>query len=200
MAIQNLVPTEGMIDSDGRRTSIRPVGAECVNVRPAAAISVIVAADRRGAIGLRGDMLWHLPDDLRRFKAVTTGKAVVMGRKTWESLPRRPLPGRLNVVISRNPDYRADGARLAASLREAIGIASGAEEIFIIGGGEVYRQAMPLASRLYLTRIQAEAPEADTFFPDVDPREWTLTESESVPARDGRPPFRFENYVRTGRV
>lgn len=200
MAIQNLVPTEGIIDSDGSRTSIRPIGAECVNVRPVATISVIVAADRRGAIGLRGGMLWHLPDDLRRFKAVTTGKAVVMGRKTWESLPRRPLPGRLNVVITRNPEYQADGALVAGSLSEAVGIASGVEEIFIIGGGEVYRQAMPMATRLYLTRILAEASCADTFFPDINPQEWTLTEEETMPARDGQPAFRFCNYVRTGRV
>lgn len=200
MAIQNLVPTEGMIDGDERRTSIRPVGKEYAQIRPAAQLSVIVAADRAGAIGLRGDMLWHLRGDLRRFKAITTGKAVVMGRKTWESLPRRPLPGRLNVVVTRQPDYRAEGATVAGSLREAIGVAAGVPEIFVIGGGEIYRQAMPLATRLYLTRILATAPQADTWFPDIDPREWTLTESEAVPADASAPPYRFENYVRTGRV
>ena len=200
MAIQNLVPTEGMVDGDERRTSIRPVGKEYSQIRPAAQLSVIVAADRGGAIGLRGGMLWHLPGDLRRFKAITTGKAVVMGRKTWESLPRRPLPGRLNVVITRQPGYRAEGATVVGSLREAVGVAAGSPEIFFIGGGEVYRQAMPMATRLYLTRILDRAPEADTWFPDVDPREWTLTETESVPADGPAPACRFENYVRTGRV
>lgn len=200
MAIQNLVPTEGMVDGDERRTSIRPVGKEYSQIRPAAQLSVIVAADRGGAIGLRGGMLWHLPGDLRRFKAITTGKAVVMGRKTWESLPRRPLPGRLNVVITRQPGYRAEGATVVGSLREAVGVAAGSPEIFFIGGGDVYRQAMPMATRLYLTRILDRAPEADTWFPDVDPREWTLTETESVPADGPAPACRFENYVRTGRV
>lgn len=109
MAIQNLVPTEGMIDGDERRTSIRPLSKEYARIRPAAQLSVIVAADMRGAIGLRGGMLWHLRDDLRRFKAITTGKAVIMGRKTWQSLPRRPLPGRLNVVITRQSDFVAEG-------------------------------------------------------------------------------------------
>ena len=138
-------------------------------------------------------MLWHLPGDLRRFKAITTGKAVVMGRKTWESLPRRPLPGRLNVVITRQPGYRAEGATVVGSLREAVGVAAGSPEIFFIGGGEVCRQAMPMATRLYLTRIL-------DWFPDVDPREWTLTETESVPPDGPAPACRFENYVRTGRV
>ena len=153
MAIQNLVPTEGMIDGDERRTSIRPLSKEYARIRPAAQLSVIVAADMRGAIGLRGGMLWHLRDDLRRFKAITTGKAVIMGRKTWQSLPRRPLPGRLNVVITRQSDFVAEGARVAGSLTEAIGIAAGCEEIFIIGGGEIYRQALGMATRLYMTRI-----------------------------------------------
>lgn len=200
MAIQNLVPTEGMIDGDERRTSIRPVGKEYAQIRPAAQLSVIVAADLNRAIGLRGGMLWHLPGDLRRFRAVTVGKAVVMGRKTWESLPRHPLPGRLNVVVTRRPDYTADGATVVGSIREAIGVAAGSTEIFFIGGGEIYRQALPLATRLYLTRILAAAPEADTWFPDIDEREWTLTESEAVPADASTPPYRFENYVRTGRV
>ena len=198
MAIQNLVPTEGIIDSDAQRTVIRPLGKEYAHIRPAAAVSVIVAADVNGAIGRDGDMLWHISADLRRFKAITTGQAVVMGRKTWESLPRRPLPGRLNVVLTRQQRYMAEGARTAASLSEAIGIAAGAAEIFIIGGGEIYRQAMPLATRLYLTRILAEADGADTFFPMPDPEEWTRTEYEQYAAQGDTPAFRFENYVRTG--
>lgn len=200
MAIQNLIPTEGMIDGDERRTSIRPLSKEYARIRPAAQLSVIVAADMRGAIGLRGGMLWHLRDDLRRFKAITTGKAVIMGRKTWQSLPRRPLPGRLNVVITRQSDFVAEGARVAGSLTEAIGIAAGCEEIFILGGGEIYRQALGMATRLYMTRILAEAPEADTFFPVVSADEWTLTEQEYHGSEGETPAFRFENYVRTGRA
>lgn len=198
MAIQNLVPTEGMIDSDRRRTSIRPLEKDCSEIRPAASLSVIVAADKRGAIGLRGAMLWHIGPDLKRFKAITSGNAVVMGRKTWESLPKRPLPDRLNIVVTRQNGYEAEGARTAASLAEALGIAASCDEIFVIGGGEIYACALPLATRLYLTRIMAEAPEADTFFPAINDEEWTLTESEGYPGGNGVPPFRFENYVRTG--
>lgn len=199
MAIQNLVPTEGFTDGDERRTSIRPVSKEHAYIRPAAQLSVIVAADLRGGIGHNGDMLWHLRDDLRRFRTLTTGQAVVMGRKTWESLPKRPLPDRLNIVVSRSPDFRAEGALTAASLTEAIGLAAAANEIFIIGGGEIYAQALPMATRIYLTRILSSSKRADTFFPDIDPEEWTLTESESHAPLNGRPGFRFENYVRSGR-
>lgn len=196
MAIQNLVPTEGIIDSNQRRTSIRPLGKENSHIRPALQLSVIVAADLADAIGLHGDMLWHLRDDLRRFRAITTGNVVVMGRKTWESLPRKPLPDRMNIVLTRQTDYVAEGALKASSLQEAIGMAGDLPELFVIGGGELYAQAMAMATRLYLTRILATAPKADTYFPGVDSDEWTLTECEEHPAADGKPAFRFENYVR----
>lgn len=198
MAIQHLVPDGGLLYSDRQRTSIRPVGKESAFERPVAPVSVIVAADRHNGIGFAGDMLWHISADLKRFKALTLGNAVVMGRKTWESLPRRPLPGRLNVVITRQPDYKAEGARVAASISEAIGIAAGVPEIFIIGGGEIYSQSMPLATRLYLTRILDSAEQADTFFPAITDTEWTRVEEELHPAADHNPAFRFETYVRTG--
>lgn len=199
MAIQNFVPTDGIIDSDKRRTSIRPIGKEFAQIRPSAVISIIVAVDLQGAIGLNGDMLWHISPDLRRFKAITSGKTVIMGRKTWESLPHRPLPDRLNIVITRQHGYNAPGAICTDSLERAIGIAT-SEEIFIIGGGELYARALPFASRLYLTRILDKAPQADTFFPHINPQEWTRTEMEAYPASNSHPPFRFENYVRCARA
>lgn len=127
-------------------------------------INIIVAATLDGAIGLRGDMLYYIRPDLQRFKALTTGHTVIMGRKTFESLPKGALPNRRNIVITRRADFSAPGAEVAHSLQEALNIADG-EEIFIIGGESIYRAAMPLAQRLYLTQIHAERPDADTFFP-----------------------------------
>lgn len=127
-------------------------------------INVIVAATLDGAIGLRGDMLYYIRPDLQRFKALTTGHTVIMGRKTFESLPKGALPNRRNIVITRRADFSAPGAEVAHSLQQALDMAEG-EEIFIIGGESIYRAAMPMAQRLYLTQINAERPDADTFFP-----------------------------------
>ena len=126
--------------------------------------TIIVALTSDLAIGKDGDLLYHIPADMRRFRQLTTGHTVIMGRKTFESLPSGPLPNRRNIVITRQTDFRAPGAELAHSLQEALNMAGG-EEIFIIGGESIYRAAMPLAQRLYLTQIHAERPDADTFFP-----------------------------------
>jgi dihydrofolate reductase len=124
---------------------------------------------RNRAIGLDGRMPWHLPGELQHFKSVTMGKPIVMGRKTWESIGR-PLPGRQNIVISRNQDYLAEGAECCTSLQGALEIALG-EEVMVIGGGELYRQALPLADRMILTLVDC-APEADTFFPPWEAADW----------------------------
>jgi len=120
-------------------------------------------------------MPWHLPADLRHFKRATMGKPVVMGRKTWESIGRA-LPGRQNLVVSRNPAYQAEGCQVVSSLVEAIEAADGFE-VMIIGGGELYTQALPLASRLILTIVDTE-PASDTWFPEWQPSEWLLVTSE----------------------
>ena len=126
-------------------------------------LSVIVAAARNGVIGRNNALPWHLPEDLRYFKRVTMGKPIVMGRKTWESIGR-PLPGRTNIVITRRPDYAAEGARVVGSLEEALSLAEdialidGSNELLVIGGAEIYKAALPLASRLYLTEVQADVP------------------------------------------
>ena len=121
-------------------------------------LSLIAAVARNGVIGKDNQLLWHLPGDMRHFRETTRGKPVIMGRRTWESLPEkfRPLPGRLNVVVSRDPRYAAPGATLSGSLENAIEIAGSAEEAFVIGGAELYRQALPFADRLYLTEIAAD--------------------------------------------
>jgi dihydrofolate reductase len=136
-------------------------------------ISLIAVVARNGAIGLNQKLLWHLPEDMRHFRAMTHGKPVIMGRKTWESLPAafRPLPNRHNIVVSRNPAYRPSGATCASSLAEAIRRAGSASEVFVIGGSELYRQTLPLANRLYLTEV-AEDRAGDSFFPEVPLAEW----------------------------
>ena len=150
-------------------------------------LSLIAAVARNRAIGKDNQLLWHLPEDMRHFRETTRGKPVVMGRKTWESLPEkfRPLPGRQNIVVSRDPAYKAHGADLAGSLEGALALAGGAEEVFVIGGEQLYRAALPFADRLYLTEVELE-PEADAFFPELNPAVWQEVErrasGESMPA------------------
>jgi dihydrofolate reductase len=136
-------------------------------------LSIIAAVARNGVIGKDNQLLWHLPEDMRHFRETTRGKPVIMGRNTWESLPDafRPLPGRHNIVISRNPAYQPAGATLASTLEDAILKAGDAEEVFVIGGAELYRQALPIADRLYLTEIDQDY-EGDAFFPDIPKTCW----------------------------
>lgn len=148
-------------------------------------VTIIVAVARDGAIGRRGDLLFHISDDLRRFKRLTMGHPIVMGRKTFESFPKGPLPGRTNIVVTRRRDYDGRGATVAGSLDEALKIAAAEEtgRIFIIGGGEIYRQAFGIADALELTAIDAAVDDADTFFHAVKDVDWELTE-ESEPMTD----------------
>ena len=160
-------------------------------------LSLIAAVARNRAIGKDNQLLWHLPEDMKHFRETTRGKPVVMGRKTWESLPEkfRPLPGRQNIVVSRDPAYKAHGADLAGSLEAALTLASGAEEIFVIGGEQLYRAALPLADRLYLTEVEL-APEADAFFPDLS-RDGAWTEAEqSETFTSGGVSFQYVTYRR----
>ncbi|QWT47434.1 dihydrofolate reductase [Azospira inquinata] len=154
-------------------------------------LALIAAVGANRAIGLNNRLLWSLPEDMAHFKALTQGRTVLMGRKTWESLPPRfrPLPGRRNIVISRNPDYQAPGAELAHSLEAALALAArpqgGQEsaaaslaEVFVIGGAQLYGEALALADRLYLTEV-ADSPAADAFFPPVDGARWPETARET---------------------
>ncbi|MBA3789217.1 dihydrofolate reductase [Patescibacteria group bacterium] len=136
-------------------------------------ISLIAAIGAKNRVlGKDNQLLWHIPDDLKRFKKLTDGHPVIMGRKTWESLPEkyRPLPGRLNIIITRQEQYEASGAEICSSLQDALAVARAAEggtEIFIIGGGEIFRESLPLATRLYLTLIDEEK-EGNVFFPEYE--------------------------------
>lgn len=134
-------------------------------------IHAIVAIDENGAIGRQGDLLCHLPADMKHFKEVTMGHSIVMGRKTFESFPRRPLPGRQNIVITRNAGWQYDGVTVAHSLEDAIAAAE-TDTVFIIGGEQVYEQALPQVDVLYLTQIHARWASADAYFPAIDMNEW----------------------------
>ncbi len=151
-------------------------------------IVIHAAVADNNVIGREGGLPWRLSTDMKRFKAGTMGKPVVMGRKTWESFPKRPLPGRLNIVVTRDPAFRAAEAEVVRSLDDAFALArlrgrcmAGADEICVIGGGQIYAQAMPLADRLAITHVHA-SPDGDTFFPAIDPLIWTAVSSEDVPA------------------
>jgi len=147
----------------------------------AKAVTLIAAMGRNRAIGLDGKMPWHLPGELKHFKASTMGKTIVMGRKTWESIGRA-LPGRQNIVVTRNPTYLAENCLVVSSLGEAL-LQAVSNEIMIIGGGQLYRQALPLAHRMILTRVDCE-PKADTWFPDWPEEDWQEVSSRSQPADD----------------
>ena len=147
-------------------------------------ITLIAALGRNRAIGLDGRMPWHLPAELQHFKRTTMGKALVMGRKTWQAIGRA-LPGRQNIVISRNPDFTAAGIEVAATLERALEIAR-SEEVMVIGGGQLYELAMPLAQRMVLTLIDIE-PEADTWFPEWDDKQWERAGEQQYDADEQNP-------------
>ena len=157
-------------------------------------ITLIAAMAGNRAIGLDGAMPWHLPRELKHFKDSTMGKPIVMGRKTWESIGR-VLPGRQNIVVTRNPDYSAAGCDVAASLAEAVTAASG-PEVMVIGGGQLYAEAMAVADRMLLTLVECE-PEADTWFPEWNEEEWAGT-TVRVELPDEKNPlaYKVREYVR----
>ena len=150
---------------------------------PLPAVRLIAAVARDGGIGHRGELLVRIPEDLRRFKRITLGAPIIMGRKTWQSIGR-PLPGRLNIVVSRNPSFAAEGAETAGSLDDALRRAQPAPRVHVIGGAELYALAMPIAEQLELTEIDAQFP-ADAFFPPVDRSRFTLVSREAHEGAEG---------------
>ena len=143
-------------------------------------VSIVVATDEHGGIGLEGRLPWHLPNDLKRFKALTMGKPIVMGRRTFDSIGRA-LPGRVNIVVSRQSGLGIDGCVVVPSLEAALEAAGEADETCVIGGAEIYRLALPLAETLHLTRVHATVG-ADTFFPVIDAAQWEEISREDCPA------------------
>lgn len=160
-------------------------------------ISIIVAVSEDWGIGRNNELLWHLPEDLKRFKKLTLGKTVIMGKRTWESLPKRPLPGRKNIVLTDVPGEIINSAVTAYSIEDAVSRCSKDEEIFIIGGGSIYRQFMPVSDRLYITHVH-ERVDADTYFPEIDPSQWKLIEKEEH-KKPGEKPAAY-TYAVYGRI
>jgi dihydrofolate reductase len=159
-------------------------------------ISIIVALAQNNAIGRDNDLLWHIPEDLKRFKRVTSGNTIVMGRKTYLSLPTRPLPNRLNIVISDIPDETFEGCVMASSIEDAVSKMQTDKENFIIGGGSIYRQFLPIADKLYLTFIHNKAEDADVFFPEIDFAQWIEIEREESDAATNTIPHTYAVYSR----
>jgi dihydrofolate reductase len=159
-------------------------------------ISIIVAVSEDWGIGKGNELLWHLPEDLKRFKKLTFGNTVIMGKRTWESLPKRPLPGRKNIVLTDVPNEIIDQAFTAYSIDDALAKCNRDEEIFIIGGGSIYRQFIPMADRLFITHVHEITP-ADTYFPPVEKGIWQVTEKEEHPRSDDNPvPYTYVIYSR----
>lgn len=160
-------------------------------------LSLIAAIDRHRAIGYQNKLLFWLPNDLKRFKALTTGHTILMGRKTFESLPKGALPHRRNIVLSSSQSLTLPGAEVFHSLQEALNACHPDELVYVIGGASLYQQALPLADALCLTEIDAEAPQADAWFPPIEPNVWYEKSRDARPADEKHPcPYAFVDYVR----
>ncbi len=158
-------------------------------------LSLIAAVARRNAIGAHNTLPWHLPEDLAHFKRMTRGHTVIMGRNTFLSLGR-PLPERLNIVITRNHMFQPDNCVIVHSLEAAIAHCENEAEAFVIGGAQIYQQALPLAQHLYLTEIELDVAGADAFFPDIDRSQWQETHRESFHSEKNRCQYAFVEYAR----
>jgi dihydrofolate reductase len=158
-------------------------------------ITLIAAAAENNALGKDNDLLWHLPEDFKRFKQITSGHYIIMGRKTFESFPK-PLPNRTHIIITRQKEYLADGCLVVHSLEEALEISPQNEEVFIIGGAQIYKQALPFADKIDLTRVHIEL-DADAFFPEFNTSEWNLVFSEKhFKDEKHQFDFTFETYIK----
>lgn len=157
--------------------------------------TMIAAAAENNALGKDNKIIWHLPDDYKRFKAITSGHYIIMGRKTFESL-QKPLPNRTHIVISRQEDYNPEGCTVVKTIEEALAACPANEDRFIIGGGEIYNLALPEANKIELTRVH-HSFEADTFFPEIDLKDWELVQSELHPTDERHQyEFTYETYIR----
>jgi dihydrofolate reductase len=158
-------------------------------------ITLIAAAAENNALGKNNDLIWHLPDDFKRFKAITSGHYIIMGRKTFESFPK-PLPNRTHVIITRQKNYNPENCIVVNSLEKAVEICPKDEDVFVIGGGEIYKQSIAIADKIELTRVYSSF-EADTFFPEIDNTIWELV-SEEFHAKDEKHlfDFSFQTYLK----
>lgn len=189
-------PTDPEMNMERDCSGVRPFSIGNSSTRRQRRVFAIVATDSEGAIGRGGEIPWRLPEDLRHFKELTMGHPVIMGRKTWESLPRRPLPGRRNIVLTRDPHFSADGAERAASPEHAVSLCAPDEVPFFIGGGEIYRQSIHLFTDIELTEVKTTSPGADTFFPKLSEKEWVVAGDSGTIVSEGGLQFRYISYRR----
>lgn len=160
-------------------------------------LSIIVALADDYAIGRNNDLIWHIGADLKRFKSLTTGHSVVMGRNTWESLPKRPLPNRRNIVLTHDESFSPEGAEAAHTVQEVLGLVRGEEEVFVMGGAALYRQLLPFAQRLYVTHVYATFPDADVWFPVIDESAFLkVSETDKVLDEVSGLTYNYINYER----
>ncbi|MDR0572475.1 MAG: dihydrofolate reductase [Tannerella sp.] len=160
-------------------------------------ISIIVAIAANGALGAKNDLLWKLPNDMKRFRELTTGHTVIMGRKTFESLPKGALPNRTNVVITRNVKASFKDCEVFDNLDSAIKKHRNEDEVFIIGGADVYKQAIAFADRLYITYVRHAFENADAFFPEINKNEWIMTENKDFPDDEKHLfSYTFQTYIK----
>lgn len=182
--------------SEKGNNNIRPFSVFNSSSERHTSLSAIVAMDRNNAIGFNGQIPWHLPEDLKHFKQTTLGHPVIMGRKTWESLPFKPLKERRNIVISRNPNLKIDGADRFASLEAAIDSCISEDMPFIIGGEQIYRQAFQYVSQLIVTEVDIVAENADAFFPEIDSNVWDIVSQSNWMESSKGLRYRFTTYRR----
>jgi dihydrofolate reductase len=159
-------------------------------------ISIIAAITKNYALGKDNEMLYHIPEDLKNFRRITTGHSIVMGKKTYYSLPRAPLPGRKNIVITHADKQHFPGCKVARSVQEAIDLMDKTKENFIIGGADIYEQFINFSDKLYLTWIHEEVKDADTFFPQIDFKHWIETERRELQHHSTKPAVSFVVYKR----
>ncbi|MFV0484314.1 MAG: dihydrofolate reductase [Bacteroidales bacterium] len=157
-------------------------------------IIMICAVDNNMGIGKDNDMLFYISEDLKRFKQLTSGQAVVMGRKCWESLPKRPLPNRENIVMTTNTDYKCEGGILANSVEQVLAMTKDTDKVFIIGGAQIYKLFMPYATSLLITEIDNSSKDADVFFPDIDMNVWKIADKSEINTDANQVRYRYVNF------
>lgn len=191
-----LFPMNNELDRTGDQKCLSPFSLYNSDTLRQRAVWCVVAVGRDGSIGRRGGIPWRISEDLRHFKSLTMGHPVIMGRKTWESLPKRPLPGRRNIVVTRNAEYSAPGAETAPSVEAAVAMCPPSDVPVVIGGEQIYRQALPYCTLLHVTTVDLEVPDADAFFPEISADDWLRTE-ESIPkVSDQGLKYSYVTYVR----
>lgn len=196
MEISVIMPSVTNMDSNADASRIKPFISNNSAISRSRKICAIVAMGIDRAIGKEGGIPWRLKEDLQHFKTITMGHPVIMGRKTWESLPKKPLPGRRNIVVTRNPEYIAEGAETAASVEEAVSRCSASEVPFIIGGSQIYKTSLDLCSEVYVTEVELTTPDADSYFPELNPEIWSVNEKGDQQTSGNGIPYRFVTYSR----